>query len=51
MFPTVLKRIQRVCIKCGHTFNAHGRFNRICSRCKHHQVRGLEVHRLIFPWT
>jgi|GEM_PF-1960741 len=51
MYPTMLKRIQRVCLKCGHTFIAHGRYNRLCPRCKHHQARGLEVHRMIFPWT
>ena len=50
MTPSPLKRIQRVCLKCAHNFNAHGRYNRICSRCKYHQIRGIEMHRVIFPW-
>ena len=50
MTPAPLKRMQRLCLKCAHNFTAHGRYNRICNRCKYHQVRGIEMHRVILPW-
>jgi len=46
-----LRRMQRVCLKCSTAFKAHGRFNRICSRCKEYHVSGIEVCRLILPWS
>ncbi len=52
MYRNVLKKVARVCLKCNHSFTAHGRYNRFCRRCKNHRIDGCyEEHRFIFPWV
>ena len=52
MHRNSLKKIERVCLKCNHIFTARGRYNRLCKRCKNHQIPGcLEEHKVIFPWS